>query len=104
MAGMRDRRGILLGRCRWAAAALVACLLALCVLAPAVMAGGPAQGQYSLNTPSAGGTKANATGGRVGGSGGGSALPVLIVGAVVVASGAVALAYVRHRRQSGEVA
>jgi len=71
------------------------------VLAPAALAGSPAQSQYSLHIPGPGG-KAPANGGRIGGSGGGSALPALIVGAAAVASGGVAIAYLRHRRRSPE--
>jgi hypothetical protein len=101
MAGRPRHRALSARRLRAAAAIAAACLLGLLALAPAAMAGGPAQGEYSLNLPGPGG-KAGASHTRIGGSGGGSALPALIVGATVLASGAAAVGYVRHRRRSGE--
>jgi len=74
----------------------------LLAVAPVAMAGGPAKSEYSLNIQSPGGGKQTSSGGQVGGSGGSSALPVLLVGAGALASAGVGVAYVRHRRRSEE--
>jgi hypothetical protein len=91
-----------LGRVRRVlAAAFCALALVSVAAAPAAMAGDPAPGEYTLHLPNAGSKSADA-GAKVGDSGGsGSAVPILALGAVVIAGGAGALAYARRRRQTG---
>ena len=89
------------------AAAFSIALLALVALAPAALAGNPAQGQYTLTRPDAGGPGGGGSshpGGseKVGGSGGSSALPLLGLGALAIGSGGLALVYARRKRASHE--
>jgi hypothetical protein len=83
-------------------AAFCAVALVSVVAAPAAMAGDPAPGQYTLHVPDAGTKGGGSAGTKVGDSGGtSSAVPILALGAVVIAGGAGALAYARRRRQTG---
>jgi hypothetical protein len=82
---------------RWiraAVAAAVACVLMAAVLAPVAVAS-PAKDQYTLHLPGAGEKS-----GQVGDSGGGSAVPILLLGVAVIGTGGVAYAYMRRRRGS----
>lgn len=80
---------------------MLASVLVVLALAPAAVAGGPANSEYSLNIQGPGGGKPSSGGGQLGGSGGSSALPVLLVGAGALASAGVVVAYLRYRRRSG---
>jgi hypothetical protein len=65
------------------------------IAAPAVLANGPAGGEYKLHFPKAGGP-------GVGDPGGGSGGLVLLIAGAVVVAGAGALVYVKRRGKTGE--
>src|SRR3954452_8697698 len=98
MAGIR-RVGESRPRLARVALALVAGLAALTLSMSIASASSPTHGEYSLNTQGAqtpGGPKDS--GGSVGGSQGGSALPVLIAAFVVIGGGSAAVVYFRRGR------